>query len=394
MASVPLAAAQGESFGALTVVTATAGEPTARQRDVLRAVASWAAGRLRHAGQPSVLPQPRGAKDAAQPPPGVPDAPEPPGTPGPSAETGFRQAFSANQVGAWIWYIAPGVLHLDEPTMLLLGIDALPATWHVSLDVHAGDATGIVGESGSGKSSLARALVGAVAPSSGEVLIDGRPWNEVSGKDVRRRDVQMVFQDPYGSLNPRRTALETVAEVLRVARGKPASVANREAANLLREVGLPTDTFGRRAQGLSGGQCQRVGIARALACEPKVLIADEPTSALDVSVQAQILNLLSDLREHRGLALVLISHDLGVIHYATRTTHVMHSGRVVESGDTDAIFERPAHHYTLALLASLPENGGAKLAARDIDSQGLQLRYAQPGHDAGMPGRAAAAGDD
>jgi oligopeptide/dipeptide ABC transporter ATP-binding protein len=244
---------------------------------------------------------------------------------------------------------------------------------HVWLDVHAGDAIGIVGESGSGKSSLARLLVGAVAPSSGEVLIDGHPWNEVSRKNPRRHDVQMVFQDPYGSLNPQRTALETVAEVLRVARHAPASVANREAGNLLREVGLPTDTFGRRPQGLSGGQCQRVGIARALACEPKVLIADEPTSALDVSVQAQILNLLSDLREHRGLALVLISHDLGVIHYATRTTYVMHSGRVVESGDTDRIFEHPAHQYTLALLASLPENDGAKLAARDIEPQGCSF---------------------
>jgi oligopeptide/dipeptide ABC transporter ATP-binding protein len=244
---------------------------------------------------------------------------------------------------------------------------------HVSLDVQAGDAIGIVGESGSGKSSLARLLVGAVAPSSGEVLIDGRPWSEVSRKNTRRREVQMVFQDPYGSLNPLRTALQTVAEVLRVARGAPAPAANREAANLLREVGLPADTFGRRAQGLSGGQCQRVGIARALACEPKVLIADEPTSALDVSVQAQILNLLNDLREQRGLALVLISHDLGVIHYATRTTYVMHSGRVVESGDTDEIFERPSHHYTQALLDSLPENGGAKLAARDLEPRGCSF---------------------
>jgi len=241
---------------------------------------------------------------------------------------------------------------------------------HVSLEVHAGDAIGIVGESGSGKSSLARVLVGALAPSSGEVLVEGQPWRQVSRKNVRRRDVQMVFQDPYGSLNPRLTALETVSEVLRVARGASASDANRQAADLLREVGLPADAFGRQAGGLSGGQCQRVGIARALACEPKALIADEPTSALDVSVQAQILNLLNDLRERRGLAVVLISHDLDVIHYATRTTYVMHSGNVVESGDTDEIFERPAHQYTLALLDSLPENGGAKLADRDIESQG------------------------
>lgn len=243
----------------------------------------------------------------------------------------------------------------------------------VSLDVHAGDAIGIVGESGSGKSSLARMLVGAVAPTAGNVLVEGRPWHEVSRSDPQRRDVQMVFQDPYGSLNPRRTAMETVSEVLRVARGLSGPDADSSAADLLLEVGLPADAFARRSSHLSGGQCQRVGIARALACEPKVLVADEPTSALDVSVQAQILNLLKDLRERRGLALVLISHDLGVINYATKQTYVMYSGRIVESGDTDRVFAHPTHHYTKALLASLPENGGYEFIERDIESVGCSF---------------------
>jgi oligopeptide/dipeptide ABC transporter ATP-binding protein len=241
---------------------------------------------------------------------------------------------------------------------------------NISLSVDAGDAIGIVGESGSGKSSLARVLVGAVEPTGGTMLVEGRPWSQVSRTDPQRRGVQMVFQDPYGSLNPQRSAIATVSEVLRVARGLSGSAAEDSAAGLLREVGLPADAFKRRSNRLSGGQCQRVGIARALACEPKVLIADEPTSALDVSVQAQILNLLRDLRESRGLALVLISHDLGVIHYATEQTFVMHSGRVMESGETERIFGEPAHHYTRALLASLPENDGYAFSEREVDSHG------------------------
>jgi oligopeptide/dipeptide ABC transporter ATP-binding protein len=243
----------------------------------------------------------------------------------------------------------------------------------VSLEVHEGDAIGIVGESGSGKSSLARMLVGAVAPTAGSVVVEGRPWREVSRSDPQRRGVQMVFQDPYGSLNPRRTALETVSEVLKVARGLSGPDADSKASELLIEVGLPVESFARRSTHLSGGQCQRVGIARALACEPKVLVADEPTSALDVSVQAQILNLLKDLRERRGLALVLISHDLGVIHYATEQTYVMYSGRIVESGDTDLVFAHPTHHYTKALLASLPENGGYDFTESDIESVGCSF---------------------
>lgn len=243
----------------------------------------------------------------------------------------------------------------------------------VSLEVHAGDSIGIVGESGSGKSSLARVLVGALEPTTGSVLVQGKRWREVSRKDPQRREVQMVFQDPYGSLNPRRTALETVSEVLRVARGLRGGAADDGAADLLREVGLPADAFGRRSSRLSGGQCQRVGIARALACEPTILVADEPTSALDVSVQAQILNLLEDLREKRGLALVLISHDLGVIHYATKRTLVMHSGSVMECGPTHLVFTEPRHHYTKALLASLPENAGCEMPQRDVESVGCSF---------------------
>lgn len=254
---------------------------------------------------------------------------------------------------------------------------------HVSLDVHPGDAIGIVGESGSGKSSLAGLLVGSRVPTDGSVLVEGRPWRDVARTDPQRRDVQMVFQDPYGSLNPRLSALQTVSEVLRVARGMSAREAVGRAEDLLREVGLSADVFGRRASRLSGGQCQRVGIARALACDPKVIIADEPTSALDVSVQAQILNLLKDLQTSRGLALVLISHDLGVIHYATEQTFVMHSGRIMESGPTELVFADPAHHYTEALLCSLPENAGYAFEAREVQSVGCSFAARCPAMGAG-----------
>src|SRR5580658_1594780 len=216
----------------------------------------------------------------------------------------------------------------------------------VSLKIASGGALGIVGESGSGKTTLARVLVGAIRPTSGQVLVGGRPWDSIRRTDDQRRRVQMVFQDPYGALNSWRTARRTVAEVLRQWDRTQAGESGRTAGDLLREVGLQDDLIDRRPRQLSGGQCQRVGIARALACEPDVLVADEPTSSLDVSVQAQILNLLASLRKSRGLALVLISHDLGVIHYATERTFVMHSGYIVESGDTDRVFAHPAHHYT------------------------------------------------
>ncbi|MBA3021888.1 ABC transporter ATP-binding protein [Propionicimonas sp.] len=231
-----------------------------------------------------------------------------------------------------------------------------PAATGINLEVRAGDAVGIVGESGSGKTTVGRGLVGSLHPSAGTVLVQGRPWKGVRRRDPLRRVVQMVFQDPYASLNPMLSAQATVAEVVRVWDGAKADVAAARAEEVLAEVGLSGEVIRRRPAGLSGGQRQRVGIARALACGPQVLVADEPTSALDVSVQANVLNLLLDLRASRGLAIVLISHDLAVVDYLTDRALVMLNGEVVERGDTRALLQHPSHEYTKTLINSIPGN--------------------------------------
>ena len=237
------------------------------------------------------------------------------------------------------------------------GRQAAPALRDARLDVPEGAAIGIVGESGSGKTTLARALVGALDPTRGEVLVTGVPWTQVKGNDSRRRTVQMIFQDPLGSLNPSLNARQTVAEVFRFWDDMSRAQANTAAEALLREVGLGSDVLDSRPARLSGGQCQRVGIARALACGPRVLIADEPTSALDVSVQAQILNLLDAERKRRSLALVLVSHDLDVVRHSTDHVLVMYDGCVVEEGPTTKVLANPSHPYTRALVDSRPGHG-------------------------------------
>ena len=244
-----------------------------------------------------------------------------------------------------------------------------PAVAETSLEIHAGDAIGIVGESGSGKTTLARVLVGALAPSSGSVEVLGRPWRSIGHKDPIRRKVQMIFQDPYASLNPRMTARDTVAEILHIWNRGSRDEAREKAAERLAEVGITGAAVDRRPARLSGGQCQRVGIARALACDPDVLIADEPTSSLDVSVQANILNMLMDFRESRGLALVFISHDLSVVRYITNRALVMYRGRVIETGATSQLLSEPAHPYTTCLIDSIPGSGGAsELVRNDLGS--------------------------
>ncbi|HVW16735.1 MAG TPA: ABC transporter ATP-binding protein [Solirubrobacteraceae bacterium] len=235
---------------------------------------------------------------------------------------------------------------------------AVPALHPLDLVVEEGAAIGIVGESGSGKTTLGRALIGALSPSGGEVRVQGRSWSEIRRTDPQRRSVQMIFQDPYSSLNPHMTARQTVAEAIRHWYGVTRGESRRRAEQLLADVGLPGAAIDRRPDRLSGGQCQRVGIARALACEPRVLVADEPTSSLDVSVQAQILNLLRSLRRTRALALVVISHDLGVIRYLTDRAVVMRSGAVVEQGETERIFAAPRHPYTRALVDAIPGRTG------------------------------------
>jgi peptide/nickel transport system ATP-binding protein len=230
----------------------------------------------------------------------------------------------------------------------------------ISLEIKSGDSIGIVGESGSGKTTLGRMIVGALAPTSGTVLVDGHSWNGARTKSDRRREIQMIFQDPFGSLTPWRTPRDIVAEVLRRWHPLSRKAAAAAAGDLLDEVGLPLQAMDRRPGGLSGGQCQRVGIARALASEPKLIVADEPTSALDISAQAQILNLLMRLRATHGLALVLISHDLSVIRHMTDEAIVMRHGEVVEAGDSEGIFTSPREQYTKELMAATPTLPGTR----------------------------------
>jgi peptide/nickel transport system ATP-binding protein len=227
----------------------------------------------------------------------------------------------------------------------------------VSLRLEPGERVGLVGESGSGKTTLAKALIGLERPTGGSVRADGEELEALTraGRGRFRRRVQMVFQDPMGSLNPRLTVGEAIGEALTVHRIVPREGRARRVAELLDTVGLEAAYAGRYPHEFSGGQRQRVGIARALALEPELLIADEPVSALDVSVQAQVLNLLGDLCEARRMALLLVAHDLAVVNYVCRRVVVMYLGRVVEEGPVEQVFGHPAHPYTAALRAAVPD---------------------------------------
>jgi peptide/nickel transport system ATP-binding protein len=245
------------------------------------------------------------------------------------------------------------IVVLDQVSVTFRGGSA-PAVAPLDLEISTGVAIGIVGESGSGKTTLGRMIVGALTPTTGSVLVEGTAWSRIRGKHRLRRDVQMIFQDPYGSLTPWRSPRATVAEVVRRWNDVSAAEARARATELLKEVGLPEEVYDRLPRQLSGGQCQRVGIARALASEPKLLVADEPTSSLDISAQAQILNLLMSLRATRGLALVIVSHDLSVIRHMTDSALVMKNGVVVERGDSERLFTAPEHEYTRQLVAATP----------------------------------------
>ena len=228
----------------------------------------------------------------------------------------------------------------------------------VSLAIAPGSAFGIVGESGCGKSTLARLVLGLLPATSGEVLLDGKRISELD-RGERARLIQPVFQDPFASLNPRQRIREIVGLPL-VAQGTftTGEIASRT-AEMLERVGIASSLATRYPAELSGGQRQRVAIARALVLRPRIVICDEPTSALDVSVQAQIVNLLSELRRDFGLTCIIISHNLAVVEHIADTVAVMYLGRLVEIGVTDLLFREPRHPYTQALLASVltPEPG-------------------------------------
>lgn len=243
----------------------------------------------------------------------------------------------------------------------------------VDIAIHKGDVLGIVGESGCGKSTLARMLLGLTPPSTGSVTLDGQDIRSMSRQALARR-VQPVFQDPYSSLNPRRSLASIVALPLEVQAMGNAATRRMKAIDMLERVGLPTRLADHTPGQLSGGQRQRVAIARALVMRPEVVICDEPTSALDVSVQAQILNLLLDLRSEFKLTYVFISHNLAVVEHIASEVAVMYLGKVVEQSPTAELFAQPRHPYTQALLASVltPEPG------LGIPETGLGLTFPDP----------------
>ncbi|MBB3950101.1 peptide/nickel transport system ATP-binding protein [Aureimonas jatrophae] len=251
------------------------------------------------------------------------------------------------------------VVRFPGPGAGLLGLQrrSVQAVNGVSLQVRRGETIGIVGESGSGKSTLGRALLGLEPISGGHVLLDGLAVSDGRRADLRmlRRRTAMVFQDPANSLNPRLTVGETLAEVLRVHGKAPRGGTAPRIAELLAMVGLDPALAGRRPAALSGGQCQRVGIARALAVEPSLVVADECVAALDVSIQGQVINLFLDLKERIGLTLIFIAHDLAIVRRLCDRVAVMYLGRIVEEGPTESVFREPRHPYTAALIASIPE---------------------------------------
>jgi oligopeptide/dipeptide ABC transporter ATP-binding protein len=237
---------------------------------------------------------------------------------------------------------------------------AVRAVAGASVSVERGEIVGLVGESGCGKSSLAKAAVGLIAPEAGEVLLDGTPLPPL-GRKARSREharVQMVFQNPFASLNPRRTIGSQIADGLALA-GLPQREHRSATAVLLEEVGISATAATRYPHQFSGGQRQRIAIARALAADPSVLVLDEPLSSLDASAQAQAANLLVRLARDRGLGLLLISHDLGIVHHVADVVSVMYLGVVVESARTRELWAAPQHPYTEALVAAIPHADGS-----------------------------------
>ncbi len=238
----------------------------------------------------------------------------------------------------------------------------------VSFQLERGKTLGIVGESGCGKSTLGRTLVRLYEPTAGSIRFDGQEISDLSGRDLipLRRRMQVIFQDPYSSLNPRKSIRSTLEEPMRIHGIGNSAERFERVAGLMEKVGLRRDDLHKYPHEFSGGQRQRIGIARALVLEPDLIIADEPVSALDVSIQSQVLNLLVSLQEELGLTYLFISHDLTVIKYVSDQVAVMYLGRIVEIADAGRIYERPAHPYTQALLSALPTADPRRRADRQL----------------------------
>jgi oligopeptide transport system ATP-binding protein len=245
-------------------------------------------------------------------------------------------------------------------------VDHVKAVDDVTFDVHSGETLGLVGESGSGKTTTGFCVLQLLKPTSGSVRFDGRELTTMSRRDLRqvRRDIQIVFQDPYASLNPRMTVGDIVAEPLVVHSVGNRRSRRRSAEQLLEVVGFNPDFINRYPHEFSGGQRQRIGIARALALNPRLIVCDEPVSALDVSIQAQILNLLKDLQNEFGLAYLFIAHDLAVVRTMSDRIAVMNKGQIVEYGPAEDVYLQPKDPYSQALLAAVPVPDPRKMRER------------------------------
>jgi oligopeptide transport system ATP-binding protein len=237
----------------------------------------------------------------------------------------------------------------------------------VSFSLRQGEILGLVGESGCGKSTLGRTILQLIRPTEGVVLLHGRDLTQMHGRELReaRAGFQMIFQDPYASLNPRMTVFDALAEALQAHRLVPRSELPARVGDLLQKVGLPPRAQRKYPHEFSGGQRQRLAIARALAVEPQLIIADEPVSALDVSIQAQIINLLARISREMGLTLIFISHDLSVVNYISDRIAVMYLGKIVEIGPATRVFERPLHPYSKALISAIPIPDPVREARRE-----------------------------